>query len=175
MHTVDPSETIITHDSGYPRNQLVPFWPALKPRSYLGWGKSTQLGYGLGLALGAKIAAPDKTVINIMGDAAFGMAGLDIETAARSGLGIITIVLNNGVMTHYYDHFPTATKHWKSNELGGNYAETAMSLGAHGERVTSPDRIVPALKKAMEVANSGQPALLEMISKEEVNISTYGH
>jgi len=175
MHTVDPSETIITHDSGYPRNQLVPFWPALKPRSYIGWGKSTQLGYGLGLALGAKIAAPDKTVINIMGDAAFGMAGLDIETAARSGLGIITIVLNNGVMTHYYDHFPTATKHWKSNELGGNYAETAMSLGAHGERVTSPERIVPALKKAMEVANSGQPALLEMISKEEVNISTYGH
>ena len=60
MHTVDPSETIITHDSGYPRNQLVPFWPALKPRSYIGWGKSTQLGYGLGLALGAKIAAPEK-------------------------------------------------------------------------------------------------------------------
>jgi acetolactate synthase-1/2/3 large subunit len=175
MHTVDPSETIITHDSGYPRNQLVPFWPALKPRTYLGWGKSTQLGYGLGLALGAKIAAPDKTVINIMGDAAFGMSGLDIETAARTGLGIITIVLNNGVMTHYYDHFPTATENWKSNELGGNYAETAMSLGAHGERVTSPDRIVPALKKAIEVANGGQPALLEMISKEEVNISTYGH
>ncbi|ETX00620.1 thiamine pyrophosphate-requiring protein [Candidatus Entotheonella palauensis] len=175
MNTVDPSEAIITHDSGYPRNQLVPFWPALKPRCYIGWGKSTQLGYGLGLALGAKIAAPGKTVINIMGDAAFGMAGLDIETAARSGLGIITIVLNNGVMTHYYDHFPTATKNWKSNELGGNYAETAISLGAHSERITSPDRIVPALKKAIEVTNSGQPALLEIISKEEEKISTYGN
>lgn len=175
MNTVDPSEAIITHDSGYPRNQLVPFWPALKPRCYIGWGKSTQLGYGLGLALGAKIAAPGKTVINIMGDAAFGMAGLDIETAARSGLGIITIVLNNGVMTHYYDHFPTATKNWKSNELGGNYAETAISLGAYSERITSPDRIVPALKKAIEVTNSGQPALLEIISKEEEKISTYGN
>jgi acetolactate synthase-1/2/3 large subunit len=174
MHTIDPSEAIVTHDSGYPRNQLVPFWPALKPRSYIGWGKSTQLGYGLGLALGAKVAAPDKTVINIMGDAAFGMAGLDIETAARSGLGIITIVLNNGVMTHYYDHFPHATANWKSNELGGNYAETAMSLGAYGERVTRPDHIRAALQKAIEVANTGQPALLEMISKEEVNISTYG-
>ncbi len=60
-----------------PRNQLVPFWPALTPRSYIGWGKSTQLGYGLGLALGAKVAAPDKIVINVMGDAAFGMSGLD--------------------------------------------------------------------------------------------------
>ncbi len=174
MNTVDPSETIITHDSGYPRNQLVPFWPALKPRSYIGWGKSTQLGYGLGLALGAKVAAPDKTVINVMGDAAFGMAGLDIETATRSGLGIITIVLNNGVMTHYYDHFPTATKTWQTNELGGNYTDTAKSLGAHGERVSSPDQIKPALERAIEVTASGQPALLEIISKEEENISTYG-
>ncbi len=109
-----------------------------------------------------------------MGDAAFGMAGLDIETAARSDLGIISIVLNNGVMTHYYDHFPTATKNWQSNELGGNYADTAISLGAHGERISSPDRVAPALEKAIEVANSGQPALLEIISKEEENISTYG-
>ena len=56
-------------------------WRPLTPRGYLGWGKSTQLGYGLGLALGAKLAAPEKHVINIMGDAAFGMAGLDLETA----------------------------------------------------------------------------------------------
>ena len=84
MKAVDVRETIITHDSGYPREQLVPFWPAVTPRNYIGWGKSTQLGYGLGLALGAKMAAPEKQVINIMGDAAFGMSGLDIETATRS-------------------------------------------------------------------------------------------
>ena len=47
MKTVDPANSIVTHDSGYPRNQQVPFRPALKPRSYIGWGKSTQLGYGL--------------------------------------------------------------------------------------------------------------------------------
>ena len=48
MKAVDVRETIITHDSGYPREQLVPFWPAVTPRNYIGWGKSTQLGYGLG-------------------------------------------------------------------------------------------------------------------------------
>ena len=174
MESLDPRDAIVTHDSGYPRNQIVPFWPALKPRSYIGWGKSTQLGYGLGLALGAKIAAPEKTVINVMGDAAFGMAGLDIETAARSEIGTLTVVLNNGVMTHYYDHFPHATEHWKSNELGGNYADTAKSLGAYGERVTSPDEIGAAMTRALEATRNGQPALLEMISKEEENISTYG-
>ena len=174
MHAIDPRGAIVTHDSGYPRNQIVPFWPALTPRSYIGWGKSTQLGYGLGLALGAKVAAPDKLVINVMGDAAFGMSGLDLETASRSELGTITIVLNNGVMTHYYDHFPHATENWKSNELGGIYADTAKSLGAHGERIHNPDEIGPAMKRAVDVANGGQPVLLEMITKEEENISTYG-
>ena len=174
MKAIDPRNAIVTHDSGYPRNQLVPFWPALTPRSYIGWGKSTQLGYGLGLALGAKVASPNKLVINVMGDAAFGMSGLDIETASRSGLGTITVVLNNGVMTHYYDHFPHATENWKSNELGGIYSDTAKSLGAHGERIHNPDEIGPAMTRAVEAANSGQPALLEMITKEEENISTYG-
>ena len=174
MKAVDPKNAIVTHDSGYPRNQLVPFWPALNPRSYIGWGKSTQLGYGLGLALGAKVAAPDKVVINVMGDAAFGMAGLDIETATRSELGTITVVLNNGVMTHYYDHFPHATENWKSNELGGIYSDTAKSLGAHGERIHNPDEIGPAMKRALEASSSGQPVLLEMITKEEENISNYG-
>lgn len=174
MNALDPAEAIVTHDSGYPRNQLVPFWPALKPRSYIGWGKSTQLGYGLGLALGAKLAAPDKTVINVMGDAAFGMSGLDIETATRSNLGTITIVLNNGVMTHYADSMPNATENWRSNELGGAYADTAKSLGAYGERVTEPDRISGALNRALEASKQGQPALLEMMTKEELNISVYG-
>ena len=174
MNTVDPKEVIVTHDSGYPRNQLVPFWPALTPRSYIGWGKSTQLGYGLGLALGSKMAAPSKTPINIMGDAAFGMAGLGFETAGRANLGTITIVLNNGVMTHYYDHFPHATENWKSNELGGNYAEIATSLGAHGERVSDPKDIVPAVNKAMQIAKEGQPSLIEIITKEEENVSDYG-
>ncbi|MCH7801313.1 MAG: thiamine pyrophosphate-requiring protein, partial [Chloroflexi bacterium] len=91
MKAVNPREAIVTHDSGYPREQLVPFWPALNPRSYLGWGKSTQLGYGLGLSLGAKMAAPDKQIINVMGDAAFGMSGMDIETAARSEIPILTV------------------------------------------------------------------------------------
>ena len=91
-NAVDASNTIITHDSGYPREQMVPFWQPVTPRGYIGWGKSTQLGYGLGLAMGAKLAAPDKQVINVMGDAAFGMAGMDIETASRAKIGILTVL-----------------------------------------------------------------------------------
>ncbi|MFP6796379.1 MAG: thiamine pyrophosphate-requiring protein, partial [Pseudomonadales bacterium] len=67
---VDIDNTIITHDAGSPRDQLSPFWEATTPLSYIGWGKTTQLGYGLGLAMGAKLAHPEKTCINVWGDAA---------------------------------------------------------------------------------------------------------
>ena len=170
---VDVANTIMTHDSGYPREQLVPFWETVTPRSYLGWGKSTQLGYGLGLALGAKLAAPDKQVINVMGDAAFGMAGLDVETAARSEIGLTTVILNNGVMTHYHEHMPYASERWGSNRFSGEYAKVAEGLGAYSERVDTPDKIGPALRKAMEVNKEGQPAVLELITKEEETVPRF--
>ena len=56
QHTVDIENTIITHDAGSPRDQLSPFWRTTQPHTYIGWGKTTQLGYGLGLAMGAKLA-----------------------------------------------------------------------------------------------------------------------
>src|SRR5262249_39932169 len=69
LHTVDVANTIVTHDAGSPRDQLSPFWEATTPLSYIGWGKTTQLGYGLGLAMGAKLARPDKLCVNVWGDA----------------------------------------------------------------------------------------------------------
>jgi thiamine pyrophosphate-dependent acetolactate synthase large subunit-like protein len=164
---VDVANTIITHDSGYPREQLVPFWEPTRPWGYLGWGKSTQLGYGLGLALGAKMAAPEKQVINVMGDAAFGMAGMDIETAARSEIGILTVVLNNGVMTHYSHHMPFASDRWGSNKLTGDYTKIAEGLGAHAERVDTPDRLAPAINRGIAANRDGRPAVIEVMTKED--------
>src|SRR5580700_2770386 len=67
---VDKRKVVITHDAGSPRDQMTPFWTAMTPLSYIGWGKTTQLGYGLGLAMGAKLARPDHLCINVWGDAA---------------------------------------------------------------------------------------------------------
>ena len=170
---VDVANTIVTHDSGYPRDQLVPFWQSVKPRGYLGWGKSTQLGYGLGLSIGAKLAAPEKQVINFMGDAAFGMAGMDVETAVRSEIPILTIILNNSIMTHYHAHMPFASERWGTNRLSGDYAKVADGLGAYSEKVTAPDQIAAAIKRGIAANDEGRPAVLEMITKEEENVPKF--
>ena len=171
MHAVDRPNTIITHDSGSPRHQIVPFWESVAPRTYMGWGKSTQLGYGLGIIMGAKLAEPDKLCINIMGDAAIGMVGMDIETASRNKIGIITVVLNNGAMASERGSMAVAAE--KHLYLGGDYRDLARSLGAWSERVEKPERFLPVFKEAMEITRSGQPALLEVIVKEGNDFSQY--
>jgi thiamine pyrophosphate-dependent acetolactate synthase large subunit-like protein len=174
MHTVDLDNVIVTHESGSPREQVTPFWEARAPRSFIGWGKSTQLGYSLGLAMGAKLAAPEKQVINFMGDAAFGMVGLDIETAVRERIPITTIVLNNSTMAIYPDgRMPVAVERYNIKQLSGNFAEVAEALGAYSERITDPGDIVPAFQRAQEVNQSGRPALLEFITKEEGAFSKF--
>jgi acetolactate synthase-1/2/3 large subunit len=169
--TVDVANTIVTHDAGSPRDQLVPFWKSIAPHSYIGWGKSTQLGYGLGLAMGAKLACPDKLCINVWGDAAIGFTGMDLETAARDGIPILSVLLNNQAMAIELPIMPEATAKYRATDITGDYALFARSLGCHGERVTEAAEIVPALRRAIAAVQAGQPALLEFITEQETEIS----
>ncbi len=166
MDTVDRDQVIITHDSGSPREQMMSSWESTVAGSYMGWGKSTQLGYGLGLNLGAKMAAPDKVCINVMGDASFGMTGLDIETAARNGIATLTIVFNNGVMGAERDVLVHSTEKYGALDVGGNYAKVAEGLNLASRRVEAPEDIVPAIKDAVATTQAGSPYLLEFIVKE---------
>jgi acetolactate synthase I/II/III large subunit len=173
MRTLDRDNVIITHDSGSPREQLLPFWETTRAGSYMGWGKSTQLGYGLGITMGAKLAAPDKMCINVMGDAAIGMTGMDIETAARNRIAILTVVFNNGVMAAERDVLKLSTKKYGALTVSGNYAKVAQGLNVDSARVERPADIVPALKDAAAVTESGVPFLLEFVVKEGYDFSRY--
>jgi thiamine pyrophosphate-dependent acetolactate synthase large subunit-like protein len=174
MHTVDLDRTIVTHESGSAREYMVPFWEARQPRSFLGWGKSTQLGYSLGLAMGAKHAAPDKQVINVMGDMAFSTVGLDIETAVRCHLPILTIVLNNAMMSIYDNsRFPVALEKYDVKRLSGTFAEVAQAMGAYSERITDPQDIVPALKRGLAAVDGGKATVLEFITGDEGEYSKF--
>lgn len=173
MNHVDVATTVLTHESGSPREQLVSFWECLKPGGYLGWGKSTQLGHGLGLIMGAKLANPDKTCINIMGDASIGMVGMDIETAVRNRIGILTIVFNNGVMAGEQNGLLEAVERYHAADLGGNYAKVAEGLGAWSARIEQPADFVTKLKEALEATRSGRPAVIECLAKQNFKYSRY--
>jgi acetolactate synthase-1/2/3 large subunit len=173
MRSVDRDNVIITHDSGGPREQLLPFWETTAPGSYMGWGKSTQLGYGLGITMGAKLAAPEKLCVNIMGDASIGMTGMDIETAARNRIAILTIVFNNGVMAAERDVLELSTKKYGALTIGGNYTKVAEGLNVAAMRIAKPGDIVPAIKDAVRVTETGAPFLLEILVKEGYDFSRY--
>src|SRR5215471_4928123 len=173
QHTVDVRNTIITHDAGSPRDQLSPFWKAVEPLTYIGWGKTTQLGYGLGLAMGAKLARPDKLCINVWGDAAIGFTGMDFETAVRERIPFLSILLNNFSMAIELKVMPISTQKYRATDISGDYAAMARAFGGHGERITEPSEIVPALQRGIEQTRKGVPALLEFITCKETAVSRY--
>ena len=173
LHTVDVANTIITHDAGSPRDQLSPFWQSVTPLSYIGWGKTTQLGYGLGLAMGAKLAKPDKLCINVWGDAAIGFTGMDFETAVRERIPILSVLFNNFSMAIEIPIMPVSTEKYRCTDISGHYADMAKAFGGYGERVETPDQIVPALQRGIQKTQEGVPALLEFITAKEIQISTF--
>jgi acetolactate synthase I/II/III large subunit len=173
MRTFDRDNVIMTHDSGSPREQMIPFWETTAAGSYMGWGKSTQLGYGLGITMGAKLAAPKKLCVNVMGDASFGMTGMDIETAARNRIAILTVVFNNGVMGAEREVLKISDAKYGAMTVGGNYKKVAEGLNVAATRVEKPGDIVGALKEAVGVTETGAPFLLEFLVKEGHDFSRY--
>ncbi|MCP4085349.1 MAG: thiamine pyrophosphate-requiring protein [Actinomycetia bacterium] len=169
---VDKDNCIVTHDAGSPRDQMTPFFSSTVPLSYLGWGKTTQLGYGLGLAMGAKIAHPDKLCINVWGDAAIGFTGMDFETAVRERIPILSILLNNFSMAIEIPIMQVAQEKYGSTDISGNYADMATAFGGYGERVEDPEDIVAALQRGIAKTEEGVPVLLEFITSKEIAYST---
>jgi acetolactate synthase I/II/III large subunit len=171
MRVIPSEDAIVTHDSGSPRDQLLPMYVAKKPRGYMGWGKSHQLGTGLGLAIGAKVGAPDKMCVNFMGDAAFGMTGLDFESAVRCDIPITTIVLNNSTMAIETHAMRASHEKHRTRDLGGNYANIGKDLGGWSERVDDPAEVGHAILRARKANENGEAALLEFITSAETEFS----
>jgi acetolactate synthase I/II/III large subunit len=174
MQIADPDRTIVTHDSGSPRDQIAPFYVAGGPNTYLGWGKSHALGAGLGLSLGAKIAAPDKLVAYFHGDAAVGMTGLDIETAVRCSIPILAVVLNNATMAIETKSLVASHELYRTRDIGGDYAALARTLGVESLRVDQPAELADAYRWGLQVTQQGRPALIEIITSAETDFSNRG-
>ncbi len=171
--TLDRENSMVTHDAGAPRDSIVPFYTATTPHSYIGWGKTTHLGFGIPLMIGAKMANPDRFCLNLMGDGAFGMSGTDLETSARTGFPITTVLLNNGGMATYPGGFPTAREKYGVSHMLGDYAKIAEAMGAVGLRVKKVAEMAPALEKAKRLNADGKAVLIDVHSNMESKKSRY--
>ncbi len=170
---VDHENTVMTHDAGNPRDQIMPFYKATTPFGYIGWGKTTHLGYGIPLMMGAKMADPGKFCMNLMGDLAFGHTGMEIETAVRAQIPITTIVINNGTMGGYDKSMPTAMEKYGAGNQSGDYAGVARALGAKAINVDEVAAIGPAILAAQKSNKDGEVVVIEISTRQETRFSQY--
>ncbi|MCY4057120.1 MAG: thiamine pyrophosphate-dependent enzyme, partial [Gammaproteobacteria bacterium] len=170
---IDHANTVLTHDAGNPRDQIMPFYHAHEPHGYIGWGKTTHLGYGIPLVIGAKMADPSKFCMNFMGDLAFGHTGLEIETAVRAEIPITTVVINNLTMGGYDEKMPVAMAKYGVGNQSGDYAGVAAALGAKSIHVKEVAGIGPALEDAKRANAEGRVAMIEIRTRQETRFSTY--
>jgi len=167
---VDLDQTVILHDAGLVRAYICHHLVSRKPLSFLGYGGFSAMGYSLPAALGAKIAAPDKNVICIIGDGSFGMTGLELETAVRYGIKTVTLVYNNGGLDAVRRLQERRQERFVWGDLGGSYAEVARGLGAFAKRIEQPEEIRPALQEAFV---QDKPAVLELAVQRLVPTPQY--
>jgi acetolactate synthase I/II/III large subunit len=137
------------------------------PRGHLGWGNVSTLGFSFAGAFAAKLAHPDRQCVNITGDAGVCYMMGSFEAAARYGVGITTLHINNGGYSGYGPGFWGAGHDpytWKvSDHATACMASMARAVGYHAEDVTEPSEVIPALKRAFDENAKGKPAFLEFI------------
>jgi acetolactate synthase-1/2/3 large subunit len=180
MRVLDPllrEQDIVCADASYSTNWVSTFLEGkahgarfLAPRGIAG------LGWGLPMALGAKLARPDANVFALVGDGGFAHCWSELETARRLDIPVITIVLNNQILAyqqHGEDWF--MNHHSDASDLGPvDHAAIARACDCFGERVASPDAFGPALARAMA---SGLPAVLDVVTDDTAHppLNQYQH
>ena len=121
------------------------------------------------------MAQPRKFCLNLMGDAAFGMSGLDLETTVRCQIPITTVVLNNSGMATYPIgtslHMPVAYQRFGATKMKGNYAQMAEGMGATGLVVKQPYEMADALQEARKLNSNGKTVLIDVHSNMETQRS----
>jgi acetolactate synthase-1/2/3 large subunit len=138
-----------------------------EPGCWLDPGPFGCLGSGPGYALAAKLARPDRQVVLLLGDGAFGFAGMELDTLARHGVAVVGVMGNNGIwalekhpMEFLYGYSVAADL-----RPGTRYDQMAQALGCDGEFVQTPDELRPALERAFA---SGRPTLVNVLTDPSV-------
>jgi acetolactate synthase-1/2/3 large subunit len=160
-------DAIVIGDGGDFVSYAGRFIETYEPGCWMDPGPFGCLGAGPGQAIGAKIAHPDRQVCLLLGDGAFGFAGMEFDTMARHGLGVVGVMGNNGIWA--LEHHPMKFLYGYSVAAKlrpeTRYEQMVEALGCDGILVREPGELKPALQKAFE---SGRPTLVNVLTDPEV-------
>ena len=165
-----PEDALVVYDGGHTAFWSNDFTPVLKPRTRFFEQGMGILGFGVPYAHAIKKLYPDRPVFHITGDGSFGFALQELDTARRYNLPVIHIIHNNEAWGIIKAGQLKRYGYTIGSDLSGTqYAEIAKSFGCYGERITDPDQIKPALRRAVE---SGLPAVLDCLVRFEPHLSS---
>lgn len=167
INAVTNPDTIVVADASYSSGWVMSHIDIHAPnRALLSPRGTGMIGWGFAAAVGAKMGRPDKTVICVTGDGGFHYLLGELETAARYGIKVVTVVLNNATLGFQ--------RHWEEKALGSyrecdfldvDFGAVARALGCAGERVSEPSNLAGALQRALAAPG---PSLIDVVVSAEV-------
>lgn len=170
MQTLDRNNSFVTHESGNTRDQLSTAFETLIPRGFLGWGNVSSLGFSFPAAMAAKLAHPERQSVAVIGDAALSYMLGNFEVLTRLKMGVTIVHINNGGFSGYGPGFwGEGHDPFTHDVLGAdaiNMTAAIKEIGWQTERVTEPNEVIPALKRAFAANESNQPAYIEVIASQ---------
>lgn len=161
-------EAILISDGGDIHTWAITIMPAFRPGSLLTTHDALgSIGIGMGYALGAKAAAPDRDVVMCIGDGSFGFGAIELETAARHNLPITVVIANNGAWGNirHEQGKQFASQTGVTALAQSAYEKIAEAFGGHSERVENSEDLGPAIRRAID---SGKPAVVNVIAQQGV-------
>ncbi len=171
-----PRDAILAVDGHEIMNMARQAIPSFAPGARLNPGPNGCMGVGLPFGLGAKAAAPERTVVVLNGDGSLGLNLMELDTAMRHGLPVLVVVSNNAGWTAR----PKGELTLPGRELGHvRYDRIAEGFGAHGEWVEDPRALRPALERGLKAVQDGRPALINVVTEptamaQTVQFASYG-
>ena len=170
LDRISPEDTIVVTEVGQHQMWTSQFYNFSKPRTFLTSGGLGTMGYGLGAAMGAKVAFPERLVVNVAGDGCFRMNFNEIATAVRNNIPIVQLVINNhvlGMVRQWQDLY--YEKRYSHTTLVDkvDFVKLAEAMGAKAYRITKLEEVVPVLTEAI---NQKEPVVIDCQIDSDIKV-----